>query len=296
MSSKLPPSSEPRSPKKAIIEVRETKQSPAREAGLRRLFSGLSDAWGCWCPPGTFLMGSDDNDPEASDTEKPQREVRLSQGFWMGQTPVTQAQFEEVMGYNPSRFSRGQTASQRPVERCSWYDAVYFCNKLSVHEGLAPFYQIRNQEDEPGQEDFSFEVECLPTSCGYRLPTEAEWEYAARAGTQTSRYGELDQIGWFRGNAKGTTHSVGQKQANNWGLHDMLGNVEEWVWDRYERYSQALGAALDVDPYGSNSCPDRVFRGGSWICGADYTRAADRSRDIPTDRCFSVGFRLSRFG
>ncbi|MBM4292155.1 MAG: formylglycine-generating enzyme family protein, partial [Deltaproteobacteria bacterium] len=166
-----------------------------------------------YCPPGEFWMGSQDG--VGDDRERPRHRVKLSRGFWMGQTQVTQALWEKVMGSNPSHF-KGATL---PVEQISWFDAVRFCNALSGLENLQPVYGI-GTGDQPT-------VSLDSTASGYRLPTEAQWEYAAKAGTELKFAGSdtLDAVAWHTGNAGGKTHPVGEKTANAWGLHDMSGNV-----------------------------------------------------------------------
>lgn len=188
------------------------------------------------------------------------------QRFAIGRYPVTQAQYAAVTGLSPS----SHVGAARPVENVSWIDAVRFCNRLSMADGLRCGYEIH--EDGTGASP-------VPGGNGYRLPTEAEWEYACRAGTQGPRYGELDAIAWYRENAGSRTHDVGRKQPNGWGLHDMLGNVWEWCTDQY-----------DPEVYGSY----RVFRGGGW---ADVERgclATNRRRSHPTFAIDDLGFRVAR--
>ena len=256
-----------------------------------------------WCPPGNFTIGSPDSDRNGY--EKPAHEVTLTKGFWMGQMPVTQGLWELVMGNNPSdEDHRGQSDSkQRPVENVSWYDVVKFCNMLSEKEGLKPVYDLSGDKDNPRVDE---------SAGGYRLPTEAQWEYACRAGTVKQTYAGdlrereyqededgwiessevLDDIAWYDENSDGETHAVGQKQANAWGLHDMLGNVWEWCWDWYGDYN----ASAVTDPVGDSSGSDRVFRGGCWVNWAGVVRSADRDRDSPGSRGCNLGFRLVRVG
>lgn len=225
--------------------------------------------------PGEFLMGSPDSDEEAFDDEKPQHRVRIMRPFEMGVTPVTQDLYRAVTGKNPSGFE----GNDRPVESVSWFDAVAFCNALSREEGLPEAYRIDGKS-----------VEWLRRSPGYRLPTEAEWEYACRAGSAQSRYGEPDAVAWYDGNSGHETRAVGGKKPNAWGLHDMLGNVWEWMWDWKDAYSSGTA----TDPTGPSTGACRVVRGGSWNYCTRDVRAARRSRSGPGIRYVGLGFRLSR--
>ena len=209
-------------------------------------------------PAGEFLMGS--TSEEALSREQPVTRVRISRAFELGKHEVTQAEWEAVMGSNPSRFD--ECGGDCPVERVSWDDVQEFIGRLNALEGEAR----------------------------YRLPTEAEWEYAARAGTSGDRYGgDLDAIAWYDGNSGGGTHPVGQKAPNAWGLHDMLGNVWEWVQDWYGPYP---GGSV-TDPQGPASGSARVGRGGGWVFDARSCRASDRIILTPGFRYY-LGFRLLR--
>ena len=184
----------------------------------------------------------------------------------MSAHPVTQAQYAQVTGEWPST-ARGD---RLPVEGVSWWDAVRFCQALSHQEQLVPAYRL-----DPDGEGIDWDA----SADGYRLPTEAEWEHACRAGTGAARYGELDDVAWYRGNSEGRLHSVGGKQPNAWGLFDMLGNVWEWCWDVY-----------DAEVYGTY----RVLRGGGWFDEHWSCRASVRRRSHPTFRIDDVGFRVAR--
>ncbi|WP_035056226.1 formylglycine-generating enzyme family protein [Andreprevotia chitinilytica] len=188
------------------------------------------------------------------------------QCFAIGRYPVTQAQYAAVTGQWPS----AAVAAQCPVESVSWLDAARFCNMLSKTAGLLVCYEIH--ADGTG-------ATLIPGSDGYRLPTEAEWEYACRAGTHGPRYGELGDIAWYAENAGGHPQDVGQKQANAWGLYDMLGNVWEWCADQY-----------DPAVYGSY----RVFRGGGWSDAERGCLATNRRRSHPTFAIDDLGFRVAR--
>ena len=226
--------------------------------------------------PGTFTMGSPSSEEGRDDDEGPQHTVRITRSFWLGATEVTQGEYTALMGKNPSKFTA--CGDKCPVEQVSWDEAVAFANARSRKEGLPECYSGSTFKG---------------LSCkGYRLPTEAEWEYAARAGTTGARYGELDDVAWYDGNSGSTTHPVGTKQPNAWGLHDMLGNVWEWTGDGWGAY--ASGTA--TDPLGSGDGSLRVLRGGSWGNGARGVRAAYRFRGVPSLRLDNLGFRLARSG
>ena len=210
-------------------------------------------------PAGEFLMGSTSD--EADDNEQPLTRVRISRAFELGKHEVRQAEWEAVMGSNPSRFD--ECGPDCPAERVSWDDVQEFIGRLNALEG-----EVR-----------------------YRLPTEAEWEYAARAGTSGDRYGgDLDAIAWYGENSESRTHPVGQKVPNAFGLHDMLGNVYEWVQDWYGAYP---GGSV-TDPQGPMSGSARLGRGGGWIGLARRCRASHRDDDAPGLRLDDLGFRLLR--
>lgn len=187
--------------------------------------------------------------------------------FRMSAVPVTQSSYAEVTGLRPSA-ARGD---RLPVEGVSWWDAVRFCNALSRREGLTPAYPLCDEDGGAVEWDASAD--------GYRLPTEAEWEHACRAGTTGPRHGPLDEIAWYRDNSGERIHAVGGKRPNDWGLYDMLGNVWDWCWDLY-----------DPDVYGTY----RVLRGGGWSDEHWSCRASVRRRSHPTFRIDDVGFRVAR--
>ncbi|QOV90949.1 formylglycine-generating enzyme family protein [Humisphaera borealis] len=203
--------------------------------------------------PGTFNMGTPPTDAD----DETQHQVTLTRGFMMGATEVTQTQWQAVMGNNPSCFK----GDDLPVEQVSWDDAVAFCTKLSQKEGKK-----------------------------YRLPTEAEWEYACRAGKSGSYAGtgRLDDMGWYRDNSGDKTHPVGQKTQNDWGLHDMHGNVHEWCNDWYGDYP----ANPVTDPQGPVGGRSRVLRGGSWGISFLGCRSGSRTGYAPGGRVDFIGFRL----
>jgi formylglycine-generating enzyme required for sulfatase activity len=202
-----------------------------------------------WIPPGTFQMGCSEGDSDCSDDEKPAHLVTISE-FWMARTEVTQAAYQRLMGTNPS-FLKGP---KLPVDTVDWDDARFYCK-----------------------------------AAGMRLPTEAEWEYAARSGNSECRYGDLDAIAWYNRNSGSQTHEVGGKQANPWGLHDMLGNVSEWVADWYDQYSPGRA----TDPRGPTGGRMRALRGGAWDGGPRLARASYRLGAEPASHRSTVGFRCA---
>lgn len=214
-------------------------------------------------PPGTFMMGSEDGEAD----QKPVHEVRFTKPFYLGVYEVTNAQWKAVMGGEPPSQWKDD---DRPVETVKWTDAVAFCQKLSVMP----------EEQKAGRV--------------YRLPTEAEWEYACRAGTTTKWVSGNDEailgdFAWFDSNSNSQTHPAGQKKPNSWGLYDMHGNVWEWCGDWYGLYA----AEAVADPQGPDSGSSRVIRGGSWYRSAGYCRSVDRYGVEPSDRDDDAGFRLA---
>ena len=206
-------------------------------------------------------MGSPTSE-RGRDADEVQHEVVLTRGFFLAETECTQGQWEAVMGGNPSYFK----GTERPVEQVSWEEAVEYCRKLTAKQRAEGI---------------------LPEGWEWRLPTEAEWEYAARAGTTGPRHGELSSIAWRDGNSGGEPHPVKQKTANAWGLYDMMGNVLEWCSD----WSGDYPTGSVTDPTGPSSGSGRVNRGGSCYDGAGYARSASRGRDDPADRGINLGFR-----
>ncbi len=216
-------------------------------------------------PAGEFSMGAAQGDTEAFGDEVPQHKVRITRPFYIAATEVTQRQYEQVMGTNPSRF-KGEL---RPVERVNWRNAVDFCIRLSKIEGRH-----------------------------YRLPTEAEWEYACRAGS-TTRYSfgneaaQLDTYAWSGTNSERMTHSVATRKANAWGLFDMHGNVLEWCSDGWDDSYYAVSPA--DDPQGEPDSPVHTARGGAWICPPGECRSSARvwfPADYHTRSLGVIGFRV----
>jgi formylglycine-generating enzyme required for sulfatase activity len=216
-------------------------------------------------PKGSFMMGSVNGNKD----ERPVHRVTISKAFWLGKTEVTQSQWKAVMGSLPdsmSEMEQGFFGDNKPVIRASWEDIQEYIGKLNLKgEGT------------------------------YRLPTEAEWEYAARAGT-TTRYssgedgGLLGKYAWYASNSKEFIHDVGLKPPNKWGLYDMYGNVWEWCQDWYGDYSRAA----QTDPKGPATGQNRVYRGGGWLAKPFDLRPAIRNFDSPDIRKYGIGFRLVR--
>jgi formylglycine-generating enzyme required for sulfatase activity len=221
--------------------------------------------------PGSFIMGSPDHEPGRGSDET-QHEVTLTRSYTIQTTPITQGQWKALMGNNPSNFLRG--GENCPVEGVSWNDCQEFIKRVNKMGGYS-----------------------------YRLPTEAEWEYACRAGASTSFFnGEitkklfsrrdscLDAIGWYRCNSGKKTHPVAEKKPNAWGLFDMHGNVYEWCQDWYGKYAEIP----QIDPRGAALGPGCVVRGGSWFTNSQNCRSASRFFRSPNFRSNFVGFRLVR--
>jgi formylglycine-generating enzyme required for sulfatase activity len=213
-----------------------------------------------WIPPGTFMMGCSPGDNECQANEKPAHLVTISRGFWIGQTPVTVGAYKRFAGATgrqmpkASGFNRAWTDEGMPIVNENWHDAHDYC-----------------------------------AWAGGRLPTEAEWEYAARGGSATARYGPIDEVAWYDKNSGKRAHDVGQKRANGFGLYDILGNVWEWASDWHdESYYQS---SHSQDPTGSASGSARVLRGGSWFDNPSYVRVSYRGRFNPTSSWYNVGFR-----
>lgn len=212
-----------------------------------------------WCPPGTFTMGSPDGlfrGESGRDEDEYEHSVTLSHGFWMAKTEVTQLQWQGVMGYNPSEHQ----GNQLPVENVSYDECQEFCMKIGEMSGLE-----------------------------IRLPTEAEWEYACRAGSRGaySGTGLLPDMGWYQENSGRISHPVGEKTANGWGLYDMHGNVGEWCAGWYGSYPPTA-----TDPTGIAKGKNRISRGGDFSDQARYCRSASRNLAAPTGRNMSTGFRV----
>jgi formylglycine-generating enzyme required for sulfatase activity len=244
-----------------VLEL-EPKRSVIEDAAIRARISGTGLPWKVrdrmtgiemvLIPPGKYIRGASPDDSEAFDDERPTHEVTINTAFYLGVNEVTQSEWSKLMGDNPSYFK----GDRYPVETVSWDD-------------LQPFLQ---------------------KSAGLRLPTEGEWEYACRAGTTGSRYGELGDVAWYGGNSSYQTHAVGQKRANAFGLHDMLGNVWEWCSDWHGEYL----SSSQTDPQGASTGSSRVLRGGSWNHAGRFCRASNRGTDAPAGGFSNIGFRVAR--
>jgi formylglycine-generating enzyme required for sulfatase activity len=251
----------------------------------------------------------------------------ITNGYWMGETEVTQELFQAVMGTNPSYFDgssggspyskdtpAGETQNQRPVEAVNWYDAIAFCNKLSLLDGKDPVYSVSGitdwaglaYTDIPTVSNTTWNAATMNMSAdGYRLPTEMEWMWAAMGADTTNQpnttgyvkafagyngSNNVDDYAWYHSNSGSKTHQVGKKTENELGLKDMSGNVFEWCWDRYSSYP----AREETDYTGASSGSSRVIRGGGWSDAAGNVRSANRSGYTPSGRSYALGFRLVR--
>lgn len=239
---------------------------PVPRAGQKYTIPGLGLDL-VWIAPGTFMMGSPESEAYRAPDEGPQVKVTLPDGFWLGRCEVTQGEWVALMSSNPSHFKA--VGLNGPVESVSWRDAMEFCRRLNEREKAA---------------------ERLPPGYNYTLPTEAQWEYACRAGTTTAYAGDLKAMGWYVHDHEETSHAVGKKEPNAWGLYDMHGNVWEWCIDWYTD-------TLRVDSHGAMVVPGdgtyRVSRGGSWNCPEGNCRSALRRWLSPADRGNRLGFRLA---
>ena len=232
-------------------------------------------------PTGSFVMGALEEDAEAMNAEKPSRKVQLARPFLMGTRPVTQSLWFRIMRSNPSMIQ----GKRRPVESVSWLNCVEFCNKLSEEKGLDKAYTINAQE-----------ISCDFDVNGYRLPTEAEWEYAAKAnqGFEYSGSDNIDEVAWYNKNSNKMTHPVGQKKPNGFGLYDMTGNMWEWCWDFWNDETDDYSNASCEDPTGPKTGTSRVRRGGSWHDDTDSLRVNHRRWSDPSYKARNLGLRLCK--
>ena len=265
----------------------------------------------------TFQMGAEYSGSD--EMEKPVHNVTFTRDIYMCDHEVTQKEWQAVMGNNPSFFQGeeagkkvvdGEVQENRPVEKVSWYAVIVYCNKLSIKDGLQPCYSVKvggtevdwanlKYADIPTSDNADWNAAvCDFTKNGYRLPTEAEWEYAARGGIAdtakavwagTTDESELEKYAWFVKNSNTRTHEVKKKLPNGYGLYDMSGNVWEWCWDWYKNYY-----GDEINPVGGSSGPNRVFRGGGCGNPTFFCRASYRSFKEPTHSTSVLGFRLVR--
>ncbi len=232
-----------------VAAFQESKNAPAPKVGDAKTNpkDGLRYLW---IPAGSVTVGCSPGDKECYEDETPTRNVTLTRGFWLGQTEVTQAAFEKIMGYNPSAIE----GSNLPADSVTWVEADAYCTEI-----------------------------------GGRLPSVAEWEYAARAGTKGGRYGNLDEIAWYIGNSGFSPHPVAQKKPNAFGLYDMLGNVVEWTHTWYwVQHNQE-----NINPTGPSLAEYKELRGGGWWDKPDLVRASYRVRIETTDQDYNIGFRCA---
>jgi len=252
-------------------------------------------------PAGTFMMGSPTNEP-CRYPDETQHQVTLTNSFEIMATEVTQGQFQALMGYNPSK--KTACGSDCPVDWVSWYEAAAYCNALSTARGLPQCYACTGSGSAVSCSEVTSYAGAKVYECpGYRLATEAEWEYSYRAGTTTALHSgpitvctgvdpNADKIAWYKQNAGGTPHPVAQKSPNAWSLHDMSGNAWEWCHDWLQT---DLGPSPVTDPWGAPSGTGRIARGGSWMHNPQYLRAGLRGgHNIPTARESYLAFRCVR--
>lgn len=282
---------------KSLIQVKnstKTTSSSRQAPTLLSMTPYTQKRWGkkvsqhtmIFIPPGSFQMGNDDRHLETE--SQPVQRIHITTPFWCAAYPVAQLLYKEVMGVNPSTHRHDYL----PVENISWCEAIWFCNELSRIEGLEQTYSCPEKFE--NSRYFAAAVRYNPQANGYRLLTEAEWEYCAKAGTNYIYSGSdnLNDVGWFAQNSRQRTHYVGDKAPNGWGLYDLSGNVSDWVWDcsiRYYTSNPAIDPIFDTENHGR-----RMYRGGNYAapqyeCSVSYRRycGADQKESY-------IGFRIAR--
>ncbi len=268
---------------RTLVTLQTTQRTVHRRVEIRtyrprRWFERIPGLTFAAIPPGRFVMRLPGSRWPGDGKDGRSVTVELTRAFELQCVPVPQVLYTRLAGRNPSEHK----GDMRPVEHVSWYDACLACNRLSESMDLEPAYEI-------GRETVSWRG---PESPGWRLPTEAEWEYACRAGEDTIRPDHLEALAWFRENSDGTTHPVMEKPANPWGLFDMLGNVDEWCWDYY---NENYPAAATVNPTGPVESTRKVLRGGSWRDEPWFIQAGRHGRAMdPESRTPWIGFRMAR--
>ena len=236
-----------------------------------------------------FQMGSDEGDPD----EKPVHTVKFTENFLIGKTEVMQMDYEALLGVNPSEF----IGDSLPVDKVTWFDAVLFCNALSKYHGLDTVYEYTEVIGTPGDNSQLQDLEIHFDKNGYRLPTEAEWEYACRGGTTTKYYWSnssdsdtMSIYAWYSKNSDNETHTVGEKLPNDYGLYDMSGNLYEWCNDWYGNYTDTTV----IDPTGPAIGSGKIIRGGNWLTSDKFCRVSYRGYTNAAFRCSAIGFRVAR--
>lgn len=275
-------------PPQPPIDSRTAKEVEKLKSELKSFYVGIDMVR---IEPGTFRMGSDVDDED----EKPVHEATITKAFEMSSHEITQKQYEQIVGDNPSWFSASgpgkakvrEDTSNHPVENLTIYEAILFCNKLSERVGLHPYYISDGKKLSICDEH------------GFRLPTEAEWEYACRAGSdQTFFFGndekDLDDFAWYKRNSNGKPHPVGQKKPNAWGLYDMQGNVMEWCFDYFDAFYYKSSPREDPLNTTPNRYSVRVLRGASWGSEPEDLRSSTRYMAVDWKKYINYGIRLAR--
>ena len=274
---------------------------------IPKLEADCTEHW-CLIPAGDFAMGCSDDSCEPGDyscahqggyfcdqNTYPVHSVTLTRSFYMKRTQVSQKEWRELIGNNPSNFNSCENC---PVENVNWFDAVTYANRLSESEQLESCYTITGCTGSVGNVLDNCTVTFSSLDCkGYRLPTEAEWEYVVRAGTTGARYDDVGFIAWYGDNSESSTHPCGTKDPNGWGIHDLYGNVWEWVHDNFDHnyYSDCEAGCTDpVGPTSQKDKPSKSMRGGSYSNPDSSMRAHHRNYSVVNTATRMIGFRLVR--